>query len=341
MTRIQTVGLAFSLLICTTQPLLAQADRGKNRIGKLFSEAVSAVSPSTVRIQCNDRDASLGTVVSSDGYILTKGSELRGEISVLLSDGTAYEAKYVGYHKESDLALIKIDADGLKPATFSDKNLAVVGNWVAVTGTGSDPISVGVISAAARKLYSQEALIENGNKGVMGIQMKVNDNTEIQIIAVSPDTGASRAGLKTNDVILTVAGKEVSSLQMMQELLDSYKPGDSLMVKIRRGEEEMMIKVRLGSRADVDRGSMQNQMGGQLSGRRTGFPSVIQHDTVISPINCGGPLVDLDGKVLGINIARAGRVETWTLPVSVVNPILRDLMAGKHPAPISTTQTKK
>jgi serine protease Do len=51
---------------------------------------------------------------------------------------------------------------------------------------------------------------------------------------------------------------------------------------------------------------------------------------VIRPSDCGGPLVDLDGKVLGINIARAGRVETWALPGDVIQPILKDLKAGKH-----------
>ena len=44
----------------------------------------------------------------------------------------------------------------------------------------------------------------------------------------------------------------------------------------------------------------------------------------------GGPLVDLDGRVLGLNIARAGRVETWALPGDVIQPIMADLKAGKY-----------
>jgi len=54
---------------------------------------------------------------------------------------------------------------------------------------------------------------------------------------------------------------------------------------------------------------------------------------VIKPSDCGGPLVDLDGKILGINIARAGRVETWALPAEVVTPILKELIDGKFPPP--------
>ena len=67
--------------------------------------------------------------------------------------------------------------------------------------------------------------------------------------------------------------------------------------------------------------------------RRTGFPAIIQHDMVLKPIDCGGPLVDLDGNVLGINIARAGRVESWALPPDIVKPIIKDMKEGKLPPP--------
>jgi len=45
-------------------------------------------------------------------------------------------------------------------------------------------------------------------------------------------------------------------------------------------------------------------MGSELSKRRTGFPHILQHDSVVKPRECGGPVVDLDGKVIGINICR-------------------------------------
>ena len=60
-----------------------------------------------------------------------------------------------------------------------------------------------------------------------------------------------------------------------------------------------------------------NEMNG-MSKRRSGYDRVIQHDSVIRPEECGGPLVNLDGKVIGINIARAGRVETYALPIKPV-----------------------
>jgi serine protease Do len=331
--------LAACVLLATAGAAPAQSlsDRGKKKLPHLFAEAVSAASESTVRVQCDGKNAALGTIVSSDGYILTKGSELRGAISVELRDGTAYDAEYVGYHKPSDLALLKIDAGHLKPVTFADAKAAEVGNWVAAVGPGPEPIAVGVISVGPRKLdpRSEEGMITNLNKGALGILMKDPEEGEgVGIARVEPGTAAAKAGLKADDIIFELAGKPVKSRQALIDLLENYKPGDTVAVKVRRGDEEVSLRVKLGSRSDFDRGSFQNAMGGALSGRRTGFPKVIQHDTVIRPTDCGGPLVDLDGRVLGINIARAGRVETWTIPGDVIQPILKELKEGKY-APIS------
>lgn len=328
--------IATCALLAWAGPASAQSslsDTGKKKLPRLFAEAVSAAADSTVRVQADGKDASLGTIVSPDGYILTKGSEVRGAIAVVLRDGSAYDAEQVGYDRTSDLALLKIDADRLKPVTFAASKSAEVGNWVAAVGTGSEPIAVGVISAGARKLYGEQAFIENGNKGYLGINLGDPDDQEgVLITRVEPGAAAAKAGLKARDIIFQVAGKAVKNRDGLIELMEKYKPSDSVTVRVRRGDEEMDVLVKLGSKSDFDRGSFQNAMGGALSGRRTGFPMVIQHDTVIRPTDCGGPLVDLDGNVLGINIARAGRVETWALPGDVIQPILKDLKAGKYAA---------
>ena len=314
-------------------------DNGKRRLPKLFAEAVASATESTVRVQVANKDVALGTVVSPDGYILTKGSELRGDISCVFRDGSAYDARYLGYHRPSDLALLKVDAEALKPVTFAEPKAGIIGNWVAATGITSEPVAVGVISAAARKLYGEQSFIDNTNKGYLGIILgDIADGDGVLVREVSKDAPASKANMKAKDVILELAGKAVKGRDNMIELMENYRPGDTITVKIRRGDEELELKIKLGSKADlnkdpknIDRSEIQNAMGGALSGRRTGFPMVIQHDTVLKPTDCGGPLVDLDGKVLGINIARAGRVESWTIPGDVVVPILKDLKAGKYP----------
>src|SRR5207253_2964782 len=101
-------------------------------------------------------------------------------------------------------------------------------------------------------------------------------------------------------------------------------------VRIKRGKEDKDLKATLGKRPpDMSRADFQTNMGSKLSDNRTGFPNILQHDTVLNPRDCGGRLVDLDGKAVGINIARAGRVESYAIPSDTVLALLPDLKSGK------------
>ncbi|MGL6097321.1 MAG: S1C family serine protease [Fimbriiglobus sp.] len=335
------------------------ADRGKDRLAKLFAEPASAAAESTVRVKCNDKPAALGVVVAADGLILTKASELRivaadgliltkaselrGEITCLLADGTAYDATYVGYHKPTDLALLRIDAKGLKVATFAVRSAVEVGNFVASVDHNADPIAVGVVGTTARKLYDAEAAVRNSNKGYLGILLEDPVSGDGVLVGdLIPKGAAEKAGVAVRDVIHEISGKPAKDRVVLAELLESYRPGDAVTVRVRRGNKQLSLKVVLGDRpkerfgrgeSTRDRNETQNAMGGLLSARRTGFPAVIQHDGYVKPTDIGGPVVDVDGKLIGMNIARAGRVETWALPGDVIQSALTELKSGKHPAP--------
>ncbi len=69
------------------------------------------------------------------------------------------------------------------------------------------------------------------------------------------------------------------------------------------------------------------EVNGLVSARSNGFSTVLLHDTVLLPNQCGGPLVNLDGHVVGINIARAGRVSSYALPVSTVRPEIERMVS--------------
>lgn len=331
--RISMALLAF--IVLGTAVRADSFESGKKQMTKLFTGAVSKATAATVRIRCDNKDTVLGTVMDKSGLILTKGSDLRGAISVRLPDGSEYEAKYLGYHEPTDLALLQIDAGDLPvlPA-FTEVKDANVGNWVAVAGPEAEPVAVGIISAGSRKLYGEESIIDNLNKGFLGISASARESEAdegVLISGIAPGGGAAFAKLKVGDIILEVAGKSVKKFDDMKKILDKYKPGETVKLMVRRDKEDKEFKVKLVKKAAIDRGDYQNTLSGELSARRTGFPKVVMHDTQIKPTDCGGPLVDLDGHVLGINIARAGRVETWTLPADVVNPVYKELKAGKYP----------
>ncbi len=53
----------------------------------------------------------------------------------------------------------------------------------------------------------------------------------------------------------------------------------------------------------------------------------LPHDAFVRPSDCGGPLVDTNGKVVGINIARALRVTSYAIPADTVQEVVRELRA--------------
>jgi len=339
----RSLAAAVVVVVLACGPVAAQPPApDKASAAKLmapFKAVVAKAGQSTVRVRCDDKDSCLGTVVGADGLILTKASELRGALTVRVQDGSSWEdfkAEVVGVHKPTDLALLKIDATGLTPVAFTDSAAAAVGNWLASPTPYREPLSVGIVSVKTRKLSGTDAtFVVNNNKGFLGVYLEdAPSKGGAKITELAPGGAAAKAGLKKNDVIVYVDGTEITNRETLQQLLENYRPGDSVTVRVMRNEETIEKKITLTKQSTSgDRSLFQNTMGGELSGRRTGFPAVLQTDMVVEPKNCGGPVVDLTGKVLGITIARAGRVETWVLPSEQIKLVLGDLKAGKLPPP--------
>ncbi|HMM05180.1 MAG TPA: trypsin-like peptidase domain-containing protein [Clostridiales bacterium] len=125
-----------------------------------------------------------GMIISDDGYILTNAHVVKdfSQLNVTLNDEnqTKYEATMVGYDDTTDLAVIKIDADGLTPVTFGTSADLEVGESVVVIGNPlgeefSGSVTTGIVSALNRKVefddgqvytYIQtDAAINSGNSG--------------------------------------------------------------------------------------------------------------------------------------------------------------------------------
>src|SRR5204863_1841317 len=102
-----------------------------------------------------------GLIVSRNGYLLTCAHVVEGatEIVVRLADRREYRARLIGADRRSDIALLKIDADNLRPVTVGDPGRLQVGDWVLAIGApfGFDSSATsGIVSAKARKLPSED-----------------------------------------------------------------------------------------------------------------------------------------------------------------------------------------
>ena len=298
-----------------------------------FRSVVAAASRGTVRVRSDGRNAALGTVIGNNGWILTKKSQLKGkEITCKLPDGRELPARIVGVHNDTDLAMLKIEANGLHPVQWRTGPPPAVGEWVAASGLSEKPTAIGVVSVA-----SWEA---TAPRGLLGVGLEQADDGP-RITGVMPKSGAAKAGMKVGDIVISLNGKPVKTFGDLIARVAKFDAGETLQMKIKRDGKERIVLPILGKRPQSARGLFQNALGGKLSERRSNFGKVLQHDTVLQPTDCGGPLVDLEGLAVGLNIARAGRVESYALTVDVVLALIDDLKSGKLAPPPPVSESEK
>ncbi|MEE3368628.1 MAG: DegQ family serine endoprotease [Planctomycetota bacterium] len=123
-----------------------------------------------------------GVIVSADGYVVTNNHVVQGadEVTVTLHDGTTQKANIVGTDKKTDLAVLKIAAQGLTAAPLGDADLMEVGDWVLAIGSPFNyhqTVTAGIISAKGRRVgvlqsvqgyedfIQTDAAINPGNSG--------------------------------------------------------------------------------------------------------------------------------------------------------------------------------
>ncbi len=121
-----------------------------------------------------------GVIISEDGYILTNNHVIAGaeKIKVRLRNGTEYEATLVGKDAKTDMAIIKVEATGLKPAYFGDSTATLVGDFIMAIGNPlgelGGTVTYGFVSALEREitidgltmnLMQFDAAVNPGNSG--------------------------------------------------------------------------------------------------------------------------------------------------------------------------------
>ena len=286
-----------------------------------FVPAVETARDSVVKLVLADKTIALGTVVDKSGLVVTKASEMKsGTLTCKLADGKEAEATLLGVDDVNDLALIRVAAAGLKPVQWAAEE-ASVGQWAVTPGIGSTPEAVGIVSVPTRKLHK---------RAFIGVVLDPNAS-QARIAEIMTGLGAEKAGLKPGDVILAANEQHPKNSEELMKVLRQFREGQTVKLRVQRGDDEFDASVSLmvprstpapaGFRRP-NRQERMNRMGGELSQRAEGFEFAIQHDTVLQPWQCGGPLVNLDGKAIGLNIARAGRAASYALPAALVKQIV-------------------
>jgi serine protease Do len=175
-----------------------------------------------------------GFIISADGYVITNNHVVEGadEIQVNLNDRRVFDAQVIGLDEPSDLALLKIDMEGLPFTSFGDSDALRVGEWVLAIGSpfGLEfSAAAGIVSAKGRSVPGRstynymsfiqtDVAINQGNSGgplfnldgeviginsqilsstggSNGISFSIPSNVAINVVAQLRDSGRVERGL--------------------------------------------------------------------------------------------------------------------------------------------------
>ena len=273
-----------------------------------------------------------GIIISEDGYIVTNNHVISSESNAsyyaiteatgitvnLYNDSTEYTATIVGTDSYTDLAVIKIDATGLTPATLGNSDNVQVGEFAMAVGNPlgmQSSVTSGIVSAVNREVTTEDgttytaiqtdAAINSGNSGGalvnangevigintlklsgdgiegMGFAIPINSTTKVisELIeykevrrpyigitgsAVSEEIStrynvpqgvyvesveaggpAEAAGLKVGDIITKIQGTDVSTVQELNNIKNTYSIGDEVTLTVYSNNEYKDVKIKL------------------------------------------------------------------------------------------------
>jgi len=271
-----------------------------------------------------------GVIISPSGYILTNQHvvEAADEIEVALSDGKKLVAKVVGSDPETDLAVLKVDAQSLPAITLGQAEGMKVGDVVLAIGNPlgvGQTVTMGIVSALHRSglrintfenFIQTDAAINQGNsggalidasgnlvgintailsqsggsigigfaipvsiakqvmeqliatgavtRGWVGVELqeitqeladsfKLATTAGVLVAGVQRGSPADRAGIRPGDIVVTVDGRPVLDPDSMRNLIVALKPGKQAKLRLKRGDKDIDLQVRVGKRPPVRR----------------------------------------------------------------------------------------
>ncbi len=274
-----------------------------------------AAAPSMIQVLTSDgRLAARGVILTNDGYFLTKDSETPHSpaFTIAWPDGSRCEAHRVHVDATLDLLLAKAPRTNGVPIAWKASTSLGAGDWI-VSATTPAPqgctLRLGVASARRRRI--------GGGDVAMGIRMNDNQATSgVLIVEVASESPAEAAGILQDDLLVSLQDEPVSRSGQVKQIISRFHAGEEVKLRVRRGKAESDFHVRLASRSKIiSNWGGEDYANGGVSLRTDNFPEVIQHEIPLKPNDMGGPLLDLDGNALGLNISRVDRVTTFALPM--------------------------
>jgi serine protease Do len=331
-----------------------RAVRARSPLPAAFSPAldiedrVLQVQRNVIRIMDGPHEAAAGLIVDENGWAITKASLVgsRKQWSCRLfftrNGKTIVKGRVVATSAEFDLALVKLDVRDWQVPHWADRR-PTVGTFVStVLGRTAGPLQFAILGAEPRPEPARP-------NDIPQVPVSVKSNAAGAPAVEEPgwrsaEFDAYRELFEAGDVITHLNGIPTPTHAEFGRVMDRlvYAPGangagvdyavpapgsfvgDWVSVGIRRGTVDSTVRIpRIHS---INEGGL-NWHSNPLSLRRDSFPTVFTHDFSLRPEQCGGPVVDLSGNVVGLNIARADATRTLAIPADVLRAVIKSLRA--------------
>ncbi|MCA9033878.1 MAG: trypsin-like peptidase domain-containing protein [Planctomycetaceae bacterium] len=231
--------------------------------------------------------------------------------------GKRFSARVVATDQATDITILRLDiSDDDRMQPLPNPESIFVDHPVAATLQPDSTLKLGWLS---RTMHDEPAA-----EGKFGMRFSLSDKAEIVVESVSPNSTGTDAMIRTGDRIHAINGQTLSGFEDVERIHQSNQPGDWLQFDLWRNGQARTTGARMGSDpgAMFHRAEFLDGRVGPLSERRTGFRQIMQCDIPVQPDDCGGPLIDARGRIIGVIIARRARESTLVLPIqSVVDRI--------------------
>lgn len=175
--------------------------------------------------------AGSGVILSKDGYIVTNNHVVQDadEILVKLNDNREFKGRIIGLDKNTDLAVIKIEADDLTPIPVTSSDNLKVGEWVLAIGNPyglTSTVTAGIVSAKARmsganpveSFIQTDAAINPGNSGGALVNAR-GELVGINAMLISQTGSYSGYGFAIPTTIMTKVVEDLKQFGTVQRAL--------------------------------------------------------------------------------------------------------------------------
>jgi serine protease Do len=270
------------------------------------------------------------TIISTEGiitkaaltnktFLVSKSSMVGDTPIIVLPNGKSVKANVFSRNLNHDLVLLLADekfGKGIKLNSPINDSIAL--NRLGTFFISPNPDSAARVGVLGSMLLNLPKIT---SYGYIGATTGIKDD-KLVFTYIQPGSAAQVADLQAGDTIQTVDGYIVEDPLDFLKALQKYSAGDTTLVKITRAGKELTKKVILKYPPQKIANHPAGLFTGGKSIRRDGFNKVFVHDSAIRADECGGPLFNVQGHFVGINIARLSRTSTVAIPAFILKSLI-------------------